>query len=555
MASRPILFIVDDEPEVLRAIELDVRIEYGSDYRVIRADTGTKALETLHKLKLRADPVALFLVDQRMPQMTGVEFLERAIPLYPDAKRVLLTAYSDIDAAITAINRVGIDYYLLKPWDPPEELLYPVINDLLDDWLAQYRPPFEGIRVAGHRWSPAAHRLRDFLARNQVPYKWLDVESDDEAKHLAEMADVRSTSEFPLVVFADGGYLVNPTTFDVAEKIGLKVHAEMPFYDLVIVGGGPGGLAAGVYGASEGLRTVIIECEAPGGQAGTSSRIENYLGFPKGLSGADLARRAVAQARRFGAEILCPQEAVGVRVEDPYRYVKLADGTELGCYALLIATGVSYNRLDISGIDGLTGAGVYYGATMTEAISYEGQNVFIVGAGNSAGQAALFFAQHAHSTTVLVRGESLATSMSQYLIDQIEQTPSVSVMLNTQVIDLKGNKNLAEITVRNTVTGDCQTAPANALFIFIGATPHTDWLGGIVERDEDGYVLSGQDLLHGGRRPQGWMRDRDPFLLETSVPGIFVAGDVRYRSIKRVASAVGEGAMSIQFVHEYLREL
>jgi thioredoxin reductase (NADPH) len=552
--GKPVIFSVDDDPEVLRAIERDLRTKYGSQYRIMRADAGAAALDALKQLRVRNETVALFLADQRMPQMSGVEFLEEAMKLYPEAKRALLTAYADTDAAIRAINSVRIDYYLLKPWDPPEECLYPVLDDLLDDWQATYRPGFEGIRVVGHRWSPESHTVKNFLARNQVPYQWLDVESNKEARQLLELAGV-DASQMPLVLFPDASRLLKPSPLDIAGKLGLKMTAINPFYDLIVVGGGPAGLAAAVYGASEGLRTVMIEREAPGGQAGTSSRIENYLGFPTGLSGADLARRAATQARRFGVEILSPQEAVGLQVKDQFRIVKLMDGTELSCHALMIATGVSYRKLDVPGIDKLTGAGVYYGAAMTEAISCRDEDVYIVGGANSAGQAAMYFSKFAGKVTMLVRADSLAKSMSQYLIDQIAATENIAVMVNTQVLEAHGENNLEAITLSNAETGETKTVPATALFIFIGAAPRTEWLAGVVERDKNGFILSGPDLIVDGRRPKGWMLDRDPFLLETSVPGIFVAGDVRARSVKRVASAVGEGSIAVQFVHQYLATL
>ncbi len=552
--AKPAIFTVDDDPEVLRAVERDLRQQYGKQYRVIRADSGASALETLKELKLRNDQVALFLVDQRMPHMSGVEFLEQAREFFPDAKRVLLTAYADTDAAIRAINSVRIDYYLMKPWDPPEERLYPVLTDLLDDWQAGYHPDFEGIRVLGHRWSPASHAIKDFLARNQVPYRWLDVEADSEAPRLLELAEVDPT-QLPVVLFPDGSHLVQPLNAALAEKVGFKTRAEMPFYDLVIVGSGPAGLAAAVYGASEGLRTVLIEREAPGGQAGTSSRIENYLGFPVGLSGADLARRGVAQARRFGVEILNPLEVTGIRLDGSYRYVNLSDGREIACHALMISTGVSYRKMDVPGLEALNGAGVYYGAAMTEAISCRDNDVFIVGGANSAGQAAMYFAKFAHKVVMLVRGESLSKSMSQYLIDQIASTPNIEVRTFSSVVEVIGEGKLDAVTILNSQTGQQETSPATALFIFIGAMPRTDWLDGMVERDEQGFILAGPDLVRNGKRPKGWQPNRDPFLLEASVPGIFVAGDVRHGSVKRVASGVGEGSIAVQFIHRYLSEV
>jgi thioredoxin reductase (NADPH) len=552
--AKPVILTVDDDPQVLSAVQRDLRRQFGQGFRVLGADSGSTALETLKHLKLRNEPAALFLVDQRMPRMSGVEFLEEALRLFPAAKRVLLTAYADTEAAIRAINDVRLDHYLMKPWDPPEERLYPVLQDLLDDWQASFRPPFEGIRVIGHRWSPQAHQIKDFLSRNQVPYQWLDIETDGEARRLAESAD-SGAAPLPLVLLPDGSYLSQPTNVQLAERIGLKIRAEMPFYDLIIAGAGPAGLAAAVYGASEGLRTLLIEREAPGGQAGLSSRIENYLGFPVGLSGADLARRAVTQATRFGAEILTPQEATGLRVRDAYRLVELGDGSELGCHALLIATGVSYRTLDIPGIDALTGAGVYYGAAITEALTCQGKDVFIVGGGNSAGQAAMYLSKYARSVTMLVRGDSLMVTMSRYLIDQIIATESIAVRMHTSVAEVIGDKCLEAITLADTVTGELKTLPAAGLFIFIGAMPRTDWAAKIVERDQYGFILTGPDLVQDGRLPRGWPLERQPFWLEASVPGIFVAGDVRHQSVKRVASAVGEGSMAVQFIHQYLASL
>ncbi len=552
--ARPVLLTVDDDPEVLGAVRRDLRRQYGDRYRVLAADSGATALETAEQLKLRNEPVALFLADQRMPRMSGVEFLEQGIALFPEAKKVLLTAYADTDAAIRAINSVRIDHYLLKPWDPPEQHLYPVLDDLLADWDAAYHPPFGGLRVIGHRWSPKSHAVKDFLARNQVPYRWLDIEGSSEADELVKLAGVERTS-LPLLLFSDGSHLTDPTNVAIAEKIGLQTQAKLPFYDLIIVGGGPSGLAAAVYGASEGLKTLMVERNAPGGQAGQSSRIENYLGFPSGLSGADLSRRALDQARRFGVEVLTPQSAEAVRVEDPYRYLRLGDGGELACHALMIATGVAYRKLEAPGIERLTGAGVYYGAAMTEAISCRDEQVLIVGGANSAGQAAMFFSRYAGQVTLLVRGEGLAKGMSSYLIDQIAETPNIAVRPFTEVAEAHGERNLEGVTVRNARTGETETLSATALFIFIGAQPGTGWLDGVVERDERGFILTGLDLLRDGKRPKGWTADRDPFLLEASVPGIFVAGDVRHDSVKRVASGVGEGSIAVSFIHHYLSNL
>src|ERR671921_1735056 len=460
--AKPVILAVDDDPQVLRAVERDLRRRYAREYRVLRADSGESALETLGKLKLRGDPVALFLVDQRMPKMTGVEFLEEAIKRYPEAKRALLTAYSDTEAAIRAINEVGLDYYLQKPWDPPEENLYPNLDDMLGDWQADYRPTFTGLRVVGDRWSPDSHRVRDFLARNRVPYRWLDIEGSEEARELLANAD-SGTPKLPLVVYEDGSYSEAPQNMEIAEKIGLQTHAGQRSYDLVIVGGGPSGLAAAVYGASEGLSTVLIEREAPGGQAGTSSRIENYLGFPSGLTGADLSQRAVAQARRFEVEILTPQEVAEVRVEDPYRVVRLADGTEISCHALLITTGVSYRKLEVPGVERLAGAGVYYGAAMTEALSCKDEDVYIVGGANSAGQAAMYFSQHARKVVILCRSGDLRKGMSEYLVKQIEDIPNIEVRVNSGVAAAFGEDHLERLTIKNSKTGDEETASARSL--------------------------------------------------------------------------------------------
>jgi len=553
--AKPVLLTVDDDAEVLRAIERDLRRNYADRYRVLRADSGQVALDTLRQLKTRNDPVALLLVDQRMPQMDGVGFLAEAMALFPDAKRALLTAYADTDAAIRAINDVKIHYYLLKPWDPPEEQLYPVIDDLLDDWSSSYRPAFEGIRVLGNRWSPRSYEIREFLARSQVPYQWLDIESADPETHRLAESLGEDASHLPLVLFADGARAASPTNGELAAKIGLRMRAGLQFYDLVIAGGGPAGLAAGVYGASEGLSTVIVEREAPGGQAGLSSRIENYLGFPSGLSGSDLARRAVTQARRFGVEILAPQETVGLHVDGPYRLVKLADGSEISCHTLLIATGVQWRSLDVPGMERLQGAGVYYGAGQAEAISCKGEDVYIVGGANSAGQAAMNFSKYARSVVMLVRGNSLAASMSQYLIDQIKQTANIQVQFRSRVGEVHGESRLEAISIHCGDSGQIDRVAASALFIFIGAMPRTDWLAGVIERDERGFILTGPDFSREDRRPKGWVLDRDPSLLETNVPGVFAVGDVRHGSVKRVASGVGEGSIAVQFIHRYLAKL
>lgn len=548
--DKPVILAVDDEPAVLAAVARDLRAEYGRQYRVLRAESGHAALDLLRELKRQEAAVALLVVDQRMPGLSGVEFLREALLLYPDAQRVLLTAYADTDAAIQAINEVRLDHYLMKPWDPPEQHLYPVLTDLLDTWQARFEPPFQGVRVVGHRWSADGHRLRDFLARNLVPYRWLDVESDPEAAGLLELVDA-TDAPLPVVVLPDGSHMSRPATTELAARIGLRTHADSDSYDLVIVGGGPAGLAAAVYGASEGLRTLLIEREAPGGQAGMSSRIENYLGFPAGLSGGDLARRAVAQASRFGAEILSPAEAVGLRLQDGYPIVALADGAEVRAQSLLIATGVSYRMLDVPGADRLAGAGVYYGAAITEAMDARDRDVVVVGGGNSAGQAAVYLAGFARSVTMVVRSPSLAATMSSYLIDRIRETPGIAVRTQARIRAIHGEQRLESIELED-AGGTAERLAVHAVFVFIGAVPRTDWLGGLVARDGQGYILSGPDVAPRGERPRGWALPRAPLWLETSAPGIFVAGDVRHRSIKRIASAVGEGAMAVQFVHTHL---
>jgi len=554
--SKPVLLAVDDDNEVLRAVDRDLKQKYAADYRVLRAESGQVALDTLKQLKLRNETVALMLVDQRMPQMTGVAFLQETLDLFPKSKRVLLTAYADTEAAIQAINGAKIDYYLTKPWAPPQDSLYPVLDDLLDDWRSDYKPAFEGVRVVGHRWSPECHAIKDFMARNRVPYQWVDVEAKDRDDATRQLLEVIGATEcFPMVVFQDGTCHTQPSIPQVAEKLGLQTRADETFYDLVIVGAGPAGLAAAVYGASEGLKTLMIEREAPGGQAGTSSRIENYLGFPNGISGSDLARRALDQARRFGVEVLSPQEVVKVRLKDSYRILTLADGSEVGCLALLLATGVSWRKLDTPGIERLTGAGVYYGAALSEAMACKDEDVFLIGGANSAGQAAMFFSEHARTVTMLIRGESLTKSMSQYLIEQIEATPNIKLMPYTSVVEAKGDSRLECLTLLNSQTGEKTTVPASSLFIFIGAEPMTDWLEGLIETDDKGFILAGPDLIRNGKRPASWTLERDPRLPETSVPGIFVAGDVRSGSVKRCAAGVGAGSSAVQSIHQYLAEV
>jgi thioredoxin reductase (NADPH) len=555
--ARPAVLTVDDDPEVLLSIERDLRARYARKYRILRADSGMSALQILKRLLERNEPVALLLVDHRMPQMNGIEMLLEAIKLYPDAKRVLLTAYADTEAAIKAINDVQLHHYLLKPWHPPEEHLFPIVDDLLDDWYAAFRPPFEGVRVLGTRWSAKSYEMREFLARNQVPYEWLDADAAErvpEVRRLLETFDGR-TPKLPTVIFPEGERLEEPAPFDVAARLGLRTRAGLEFYDVAIVGGGPAGLAAAVYGASEGLKTVMIEREAPGGQAGLSSRIENYLGFPSGLSGSVFARRAVDQARRFGVEIVSPQEASSIRTSDPYRFVRLSDGAELSCHALILAMGVQWRKLGIPGEDRLQGAGVYYGASSTEGISCRDEDVYLVGGANSAGQAAMFFAKFARRVVMLVRGPSLAATMSQYLIDQIEQTENIHVEPRSRVLEVHGEDHLETITIACDSSGETRRESAAALFIFIGAEPRTSWLDSLVERDDRGFILTGRDLLPEGKRPKGWTLAREPGLLETNIPGVFAVGDVRHGSIKRVASGVGEGSVAIQFVHQYLSKI
>lgn len=556
--AKPALIAVDDEPEVLRSVERDLRRHYGSDYRILRAESGVAGLDAAEKLKAREETVALYLADQRMPGMSGIEFLGEATKIFPQAKKVLLTAYADTTAAIAAINQVRLDYYLLKPWDPPETNLYPVLDDLLEDWRANFRAPYEGLRVIGYRFSPQSHAIKDFLGRNSFPYEWTDVAGhEDDAATKKVLARAGADAKFPVVIFPDGSVLQRPEPAELGSRLGLNTRPSNSFYDLVIVGGGPAGLAAAVYGASEGLKTSLIESEAPGGQAGMSSRIENYLGFPAGLSGGDLARRASMQARRFGVDFIHPMEAVGVRVEDPYRFVKLADGCEVACHALLISTGLAWRKLDVPGVDRLQGVGVYYGAALTEAILCQNEDVYVVGGANSAGQAAVHFSQYARKVVMIVRADSLVKSMSRYLIDQIEAIPNIEVMPHIEVGEALGHEKLECLRLRNTKTGEENTVPASGLFIFIGASPKTDWLDGVLAMDERGFLLSGPFLPRAGNsmHPANWKLDRDPFLLETNVPGIFVAGDVRHGSIKRVASSVGEGSICVQMIHQHLAHL
>ncbi|HTD96520.1 MAG TPA: FAD-dependent oxidoreductase [Edaphobacter sp.] len=546
---KPILLAIDDDTSVLEAVVQDLRRNYGQHYRIVRAASGAAALDICRQLQERKDIVALFLSDQRMPGMTGVEFLQQAMQIYPNAKRVLLTAYADTEAAIRAINSAKIHYYLNKPWDPPEEKLYPVLDDLLEAWKQGYRPPFEGIRVIGVRWSAMDHAVRDFLSRNRIPYQWMNPEENPEALVLLKEKGLDDT-RLPVILFGDGTALVQPSSTEIANKSGLRTQAQQEFYDIVVVGAGPAGLAAGVYGASEGLRTLIVEAAAPGGQAGSSSKIENYLGFPEGLSGEELAKRAYLQANRLGAEFMT-QRVSSVRSENQYHIVEMTDGQDVTCHVCLIATGVDYCKLDIPGADRLTGAGVYYGAALTEAMSCKEETVYIIGGANSAGQAAMHFSRYADKVHMLVRARSLENSMSKYLIDQIKATPNIVVETCTEVLTMDGESRLECLKLK-TPQGE-ESRSASSLFIFIGAAPKTDWLPKDLAVDNKGFILAGSDLK--SKSPGAWRLDREPYLLETSVPGIFVAGDVRFNSVKRCASAVGEGSIAIQFVHQYLATL
>lgn len=547
---KPVILAVDDDAEVRAAIERDLRHRYRSDYRILSASSGDEALEAVRELKERGTPVALFLVDQRMPGMNGTDFLAAARKLYPDTCKVLLTAYADTEAAIASINVVGLDHYLIKPWTPPEERLYPVLDDLLSKWSMRVRLPFDGIRVAGSRWSRQCYQVKEFLSRNNVPYQWIDIDQDAATRELV-LAISPDLATLPIVLFPDGGHLACPAHAVLADRVGLKTRATLPFYDVVIIGGGPAGLANAVYAASEGLRALLVEQSAPGGQAGTSSRIENYLGFPAGITGADLAQRATAQARRFGAEILTAQEVTSVRRQDPYRIVRLADGTEVSAYTVLLATGMSVRMLDVPGIEPLLGAGVYYGAALSEAAAYRDADVCVVGGANSAGQGALFFSRYARKVTMLVRASGLRPSMSHYLAARIETTPNIEVVSGAQVVAVEGNGHLERATLRNVHTGVERPLDVSAMFIFIGAAPRSEMVADVLERDEKGFIRTGLDS-ETGRKPKGWPLERDPFMFETNVPGVFAAGDVRSGANRRVAAAVGEGSAAIYTIHRYL---
>jgi len=549
---KPVIFTIDDDSSVLNSVERDLRVQYGQDYRILPIDSGKLALDYLKKLQLRNETVALFLVDQRMPEMNGVEFLEQAIKAYPQAKRVLLTAYADTQAAIDSINEVGLDYYLMKPWHPPQERLYPILDELLEDWKIHVRLPYEGIRVAGTLWSLPSHQVKDFLTRHQIPYQWLDIEKDSNTRQLVEGIS-SEIPKLPVVFFPDGKTLLQPDLKELAEKVGLQTRAALPFYDIVVVGSGPAGLAAAVYAGSEGYRCLVIERAAPGGQAGSSPKIENYLGFPTGISGDDLTRRAVSQAKRFGVEILSAQEAKQAFVKDAYRIIQLSDGTEISCQALLIATGASFHMMKMPGAAELTGAGIYYGAAYTEAMNYKDQDVFVVGGANSAAQGAIYLSQFASKVRVLIRGPQ--PTASKYLVDALEQNQKIELMRNTDLVEVRGKNTLEQIIVKNTNTDELQTFDAAAMFVFIGVRPQSQLVADLVKRDEKDYILTGPNLIVDKKPPQGWTLERDPFLLETSIPGIFAAGDVRFGTSHRVASAVGEGAIAFALMKEYLKAL
>ncbi|MGE7775594.1 FAD-dependent oxidoreductase [Chitinophaga sp. NPDC101104] len=551
--NQPIIFLIDDDQQVLRAISRDLRNQFRDRYKVLSTASVAEALGSLTELQNKGEEVALFLSDQRMPEMDGVHFLEKAMKVFPEAKRVLLTAYSDTEAAIKAINDVKLDYYLMKPWDPPEEKLYPVMEEILGDWQANYRPDFKGIRVIGYQFSPRSHEIKDFLAGNLVPYQWMDVESNEQGKLLAA-ANNLGAQELPAIIFEDGALFAKPALKDIASRIGLNPTVRNQVYDVAIIGAGPAGLAASVYGASEGLSTLLIERRAPGGQAGTSSRIENYLGFPTGLSGADLTRRAITQATRFGTEFLSPQSVAGIQVKDQYKIISLDDGTEIYSKALVITTGVDYRKLETQGIGDFTGAGVYYGAASTEAASCRDKEVFVLGGGNSAGQAAMYLSKFARNVHIVIRKPDLRSSMSAYLIDQIAQTPNIHLLPCAEIAEGTGETKLTNLRLRDLNSGTESDMPADALYIFIGARPYTDWIGDGIIKNDKGFIETGRDLQQYPAFRQLWKPARDPYILETSIPGIFAAGDVRAGAMNRVAAAVGEGSMAISFVHKYLAE-
>ncbi|TKK72042.1 response regulator [Ilyomonas limi] len=550
----PYIIIVDDDIQVLRAIQRDIRNEYRGDYKVAATESANEVMELVKELKLKNEVVALFIADQRMPEMEGVTLLEKAAEIYPDAKKVLLTAYSDIDAAIKAINTVKLDYYLLKPWHPPEEKLFPVVNDLLDEWHALYKPDSEAIRIIGFQWSPKSHRLKEFLSGNLVPYIWLDIENDTEAEKYLISANV-SRSVLPLVILKDGSVLADPSLSDLAAGVGLHQKAEKEMYDVLIIGAGPAGLAASVYGSCEGLKTVLVERSNPGGQASSSARIENYLGFPTGLSGAELSRRAITQTLRFGTEMLTPQEVKSITLKDGYKITTLMDGSEIYSKTVVIATGVSYKKLEIPGLEKFTGAGVYYGAAAVEAHACRNEDIYIVGGGNSACQAALYMSKFAKAVNIIIRRDSLSLVAANYLVENISRTPNIHIITNTDVVACSGSSVLENITLRNAKTGEEETVPAKALFVYIGTKPGTEWLDDLVLKNENGFILSGTDVTKDKSFHTFWKLNREPFMPETSVPGIFASGDVRFGALTGISSAVGEGAMAIRFVRKYLQEM
>ncbi|HKR04965.1 MAG TPA: FAD-dependent oxidoreductase [Bacteroidia bacterium] len=550
----PYIIIVDDDEQVLRAIQRDIRNEYREEYRVAATESANEALELIKELKLKSDTVALFISDQRMPEMEGVAFLEKAKEIFTNAKLVLLTAYSDIEAAIRAINNVKLDYYLLKPWSPPEEKLFPIINDLLDEWHAIYKPDHEGIRIIGFQWSPKSHDLKEFLSGNLVPFHWMDIENNEEAEHYIASAHV-SKSELPLVVFKDGSFITDPSLPEIANRVGLKQKASEKMYDVVIIGAGPSGLAASVYGSTEGLKTLLIEKHNPGGQASSSALIENYLGFPSGLSGAELTHRAITQTIRFGTEILTPQEVKNIRLQDNYKIIELNDGTELHSKTIVIATGIAYRKLEIDGLENFTGAGVYYGAAAVESRACRNEIIYIIGGGNAACQAAIYMSKFAKEVNMLLRRDALKQTAANYLVELISKTPNIHIMPNTEVTAVSGGRILEKIHLKNNKTDEVKTVPAKALFIYIGSVPCTGWLDDVVLKDEKGFIITGRELVKEKSFHTRWKTEREPFLSEASVPGIFASGDVRFGALAGISSAVGEGAMAIRFVRKYLQEM
>ncbi|TDB63706.1 response regulator [Arundinibacter roseus] len=552
--KQPIIIAVDDDPQVLRALTRDLRTNYRKEYKIMSTDSAQEALNALKDLKQKNETVALFVSDQRMPEMLGVDYLTEAKTIFPNAKRVLLTAYSDTDAAIKAINDVQLDYYLMKPWDPPEEKMYPILNDLLEDWQMKYIPEFDGIRVIGYQFSPKSHEIKDFLSGNLYPYQWYDLESHERARELMEL-NALEPKDAPFIFFEDGSFLTDPTTREIADKLGLSLQTTHELYDVVIIGAGPAGLSAAVYGGSEGLKTLLIEKRAPGGQAGTSSRIENYLGFPSGLSGAELSRRAITQATRFGVDFMSPEEVVNIEIKDNYKILTLGNGKVINTKSIVITTGVNYRKLDTTGVGDFTGAGVYYGAATTEANGCRDREVYVVGGGNSAGQGAMYLSQFAKNVYILVRKPDLSATMSQYLIDQIDATPNIHLVPCSEIVEAKGEGHLQELVIQDLNSAESRTVPADALFIFIGAKPYTEWIQTDMLKDERGFIETGRGLMQYPSFKKVWKKQREPFMLETCLPGVFAAGDVRASAMNRVASAVGEGAMAISFVHKYLAEI